>query len=78
MGDFNYRYIKWVTLEAIAEEAEFLDMVPDCFLTQHVTEPTRDSNTVLDLVSSTEPELVEDVEMGSLTAISDRYTIFSI
>ena len=64
MGDFNYGEINWETLEVTAEGAEFLKMVQDCFLTQHVMEPTRDSNRTVDLVLSTEPGLVEKVEIG--------------
>lgn len=75
MGDFNYGEINWETLEATAEGAEFLEMVQDCFLTQHVMEPTRDSNRTVDLVLSTEAGLVEDIDIGCPVANSDHYTI---
>ena len=63
-------------MEVTAEGAEFLEMVQDCFLTQQVMEPTRDSNRTADLVLSTEPGLVEEVEIGCPVANSD-YTIMS-
>ena len=49
MGDFNYGEINWKKLNATAKVSEFLEMVQDCFLTQHVMEPTRDSNAILTL-----------------------------
>jgi len=55
------------------EGREFLEMVQDCFLTQHVMKPTSDSNKTVDIVLSTEPGLVEEM------ANSDHYTVmFSI
>jgi len=53
MGDFNYGEINWETREATAEGGEFLEMVQDCFLTQHVMKPTRDSNKTVDMVYGT-------------------------
>jgi len=41
MGDFNYGEIDWETMDASAEGGEFLEMVQDCFLTQHVMKPTK-------------------------------------
>jgi hypothetical protein len=62
-------------LDASAEGGEFLEVIQDCFLTQHVMKPTRDSNKIVDLVLSTEPGLVEEVEIGCPVANSDHYTI---
>ena len=79
MGGFNYGVINWETMEAPAEGGEFLGMVQDCFLTQHVMKPTRDSNKTVDLVLSAEPGLIEEVEIGCPVANSDHYTVmFSI
>ncbi len=75
MGDFNYGEINWETLDASAEGGEFLEVIQDCFLTQHVIKPTRDSNKTVDIVLSTEPGLVEEVEIGCPVANSDHYTI---
>jgi len=76
MGDFNYGGINWQTWEATAEEGEFVEMLKDCFLTQHVMELPRDSMKTVDIVLSTEPGLVEEVEIGCPIANSDHYTIF--
>ena len=42
MGDFNHGNIKWDTLQSTGiEDQEFVCLVQDNFLTQHVLEPTR-------------------------------------
>ena len=53
MGDFNYPSVNWETLESNTLGEEFIDLVNDCYLIQHVNTPTRDSS-VLDLVFSSE------------------------
>ena len=35
-GDFNHSSIDWNTLHAGSESREILDLVLDCFLTQHI------------------------------------------
>ena len=40
-GDLNLSSIDWNTLHAGSESEEFLDLVLDCFLIQHIREPTR-------------------------------------
>ena len=49
MGDFNHPDIRWNSLDSSNESAKFLLLVQNCFLTQHVLEPTRGDN-VLDLI----------------------------
>ena len=58
MGDFNYPGINWETLEADSRSQSFLDLTQDCFLIQHVSVPTRNNN-ILDLVTTTEANMVE-------------------
>ena len=53
MGDFNYPYIKWDTMYHNTSSADFVDLVLDNFLIQHVNQPTRDMN-ILDLVFTSE------------------------
>lgn len=61
MGDFNYNDISWETMTASSLTSDsFLTTISDCFLTQHVTVPTRQC-AVLDLVFSTDPDLVHDL-----------------
>ena len=50
MGDFNHGYIQWKSLESTgSEEQQFLFLIQESFLTQHVLEPIRGEN-VLDIV----------------------------
>ena len=62
MGDFNFIDINWGDCVAEGwEQIEFLDLINDCFLTQHVHLRTKGKN-VLDLVLNSEPTMVEGVE----------------
>ena len=50
MGNFNHRHIQWKSLDSTGgENQQFLFLIQDSFLTQHVLEPTRGEN-VLDIV----------------------------
>ena len=60
-GDFNYPSINWKTLSSNNFEKTFLDTCNDKFLTQHVTFPTHRSGNTLDLLLSTNEELIGDV-----------------
>ena len=77
MGDFNC-HVNWETKEPSSENAHFLNFVNDGFLTQWVKEPTRGGN-ILDLVLTTEDDMVEEVEVGEELGGSDHRLIrFSI
>ena len=49
----NYPEINWENLKAANKGREFVNLVPDGFLVQHVVVPTR-GNNVLDLVLSSD------------------------
>ena len=54
MGDFNHGHIQWNSLESTgSEDQQFIFLIQDSFLTQHVLEPTRGEN-VLDTVLSSQ------------------------
>jgi hypothetical protein len=78
MGDFNYAGIDWdchgVDSGASADCEEFLDCLDKCFLTQHVTEPTREGRT-LDLVITTDHDSVSDVQVVDKLEKSDHNMI---
>ena len=64
MGDFNHGHIQWKSLESVGRDDQtLLLLIQDCFLTQHVLEPTRGGN-VLDLVFSSQNELVDNIKIG--------------
>ena len=63
MGDFNDGHIQWKSLESTGcEDQQFLFLIEDSFLTQHVLEPTRGDN-VLDIVLSSQKELVDNLKI---------------
>ena len=63
MGDFNHGHIQWNSLESTGiEDQQFLFLIQDSFLNQHVLEPTRGEN-VLDIVLSSQKEFVDNVKI---------------
>ena len=71
MGDFNQPDIRWNYLDNSNERAKFLLLVQNCFLAQHVLEPTRGDN-VLDLFLSSNKELVDKVTVVEPLETSDH------
>ena len=72
MGDFNHGNIKWDTLQSTGvEDQTFLCLIQDNFLTQHVLEPTR-ATRVLDIVLSSQKELVDNVKIKEPLGSSDH------
>ena len=72
MGDFNHGNIKWDTMQSTGvEDKKLLCLVQDNFLTQHVLEPTR-ATRVLDIVLSSQKELVDNVNIKEPLGSSDH------
>ena len=72
MGDFNHGNMKWDTMQSTGvEDQKFLCLVQDNFLTQHVLEPTR-ATRVLDIVLSSQKELVDNVNIKEPLGSSDH------
>ena len=72
MGDFNHGNIQWDTLESTGVEyQQFMCLIQDNFLIQHVLEPTR-GGRVLDLVLSSQKELVVNVKIQEPLGSSDH------
>ena len=75
VGDFNHGHIQWESLESAGgDDHQFLLLTQDCFLTQHVLEPTRGGN-VLDLILSSQNELVDNVKVHEPLGSSDHNQI---
>ena len=74
IGDFNYPNIKWGSRRTDKAGAKFLELIDDCYLHQLVTEPTRYDN-ILDLVFSSEADMIEDVDVREPAVNSDLCTI---
>ena len=65
-GDFNDKNIDWCNEYAEQEYlVDFINTLQECFLYQHVTEPTRyrenETSNLLDLVLSSEEGMVKDL-----------------
>ena len=69
---FNYGCINWQTFQALeASSQQFLDCLEDCFLTQHVSEPTT-GDSVPDLVITDEPSMVDGMNVYGQFSTSDQ------
>ena len=74
-GRFLPGHIQWKSLESTrGEDKQFLFLIQESFLTQHVLEPTRGDN-VLYIVLSSQKELVENVKMHEPLGNSDHNQI---
>ena len=72
IGDFNFKEINWDTMKAGSTKADnFLDVVMDNLWSQHVTKPTR-QNSLLDLVITSDPNMVDEVEVIEHLGTSDH------
>ena len=75
MGDFNLPLINWNTNQHGDSAGDrFFSFFHENFLHQHVHEPTRDNN-ILDLVISTDENLVNYLEIGEPLDTSDHNII---
>ena len=74
MGDFNHPDIRWNSLDSSNESEKLLLLVQNCFLMQHVLEPTRGDN-VLDLILSSNKEFVDNVTVVEPLGTSDHSQI---
>ena len=83
VGDFNYRDINWKTWTTPhggdSKESKFIEAVRDCFLFQHVEEPTRargnDDPSLIDLILTNEELQVSDVVQHAPLGKSDHTVI---
>ena len=81
-GDFNYRDIDWENESSNGNNehcSSFLNTIQDCFLQQHVTEPTRyrhgEEPSLLDLVLSNEEGMVYNLAHEHGLGDSDYVTL---
>ena len=56
MGDFNFSEIDWNLMSSSSQSSEFVEVIQDCFYTQHVDFATREApGTMPDLFLSSNP-----------------------
>ena len=75
VGDFNFPGIRWGTGGSDKKSRAFYDVILEKCLTQHVETPTHISGNVLDLVISSEDDLVQSVSMEGRLGKSDHEMI---
>ena len=72
VGDFNFPDIRWQSGCAGSKGRKFLETMHDNFLTQHVETATHNSGNTLDLIISSEDNLVGNVETCGKIGKSDH------
>ena len=78
MGDFNHGNVKWDSQQSTGvEDQQFVCLVQDNFLTQHVLEPTRAAR-VLDIVLSSQTEFVDNVVIQEPLGSSDHNLLYEV
>ena len=83
LGDFNLPDINWenctTTAGSNSMQFKFIETTRDCYLTQHITETTRQrgqsKGSVLDLLLSSEEEIVNNINLESPIGKSDHACI---
>ena len=70
-GDFNLPRINWKNLSSDNEGSRLLKLVKKLYLCQFVREPTLDNN-VLDIVLTSDANLINACEVGEVLANSDH------
>ena len=76
MGDFNYPNIEWNNLHTTRDGSDFLDLIMDNFLCQHVNFPTRENN-ILDLFISSDPNMVDNLQCVGKLGSSDHVPVLA-
>ena len=72
VGDFNYSQIDWGVMSYDSSSEEFVMAVQDNFLSQHIDFSTHSSGTQPDLILSSCPDRILDVENLSKLGNSDH------
>ena len=76
MVDLNYPCINWLSLHSpVMFEQQFVECLEDCFFMQLVRDKTRKQKSMLDLVITGEPDIVDDVEVLDTFGKSDHHML---
>ncbi len=77
LGDFDFPYINWQTLSGVESKSHrMLEFLEDNFLSQLVSEPTRE-NSIHDLVIVSQDHLINNVEVGEHLGSCDHKLVCS-
>ncbi len=78
IGDFNCHSIDWTSMNGDRESNRLIETEEYAFLTQIVTQPTRENN-ILDLAFASDPDLLSDCKIDEKLGSCDYYlTRFNI
>ena len=77
LGDFNYPSIDWNSLSSDTFERQFLETCNDRFLSQHVSFPTHRSGNTLDLLLSTDENVIGNVTDCGPLGKADHSMVFA-
>ena len=75
VGDFNYPGIRWTTGGSDAKSRAFYEILIEKGLTQHVEIPTHINGNILDLLISSDEEMVQCVDVEGRLGKSDHEMI---
>ena len=77
VGDFNYPGIRWMTGGSDAKSRAFHETLVEKGLTQHVDVPTHISGNILDLLISSDDDMVQCVQVEGRLGKSDHEMILA-
>ncbi len=72
IGNFNCPNIDWASVNGDREGNRHNEMAEDAFLTQNVTQPTRENN-IVKLVFASDPDLMRDCKVGEKLGGCDHH-----
>ena len=72
IGDLNFPGIDWELGSYDGASENFFKATQDAFLTQHVDIPTQDAGNILDVILSTNPNLISSVNSAGKLGASDH------
>ena len=75
IGDFNFPGVRWATGGSDSKSRAFYEVLVERGLTQHVDVPTHISGNILDLLISSDEELVQCVQLEGRLGKSDHEMI---
>ena len=83
MGDFNFPDIDWENWSSSdSNSQEFIEIIQDTYLQQHVTQPTRygagQASNCLDLIFINEEEMIQQVQISDPLGLSDHCALVLI
>ena len=73
-GDFNLPHVNWKLFASDNEGSRLLKLTKKLYLSQFVRKPTLDNN-ILDVILASDPDLINNCEVGEILANSDHKII---